>query len=451
MATEDEDPDIVTGTFKRSMRLAALPAGHAARATLGLGRRLVGAPASSVAESVQRRTADQLFSVLGQLKGGAMKFGQAMSIFEAALPPEIAGPYREALTKLQDSAPAMPTATVHRVMVREFGTNWREQFVEFTDTPVAAASIGQVHRARWLDPTGTTHDVAVKLQYPGAGEALIADLKQISRLARMLGTFVPGIDVKSLTAELQERVAEELDYNLEAGAQNVFAAEFEGDPDVFVPYCLTQTERALVSQWVDADRSLADVIESGTQAERDRLGAVFVRFLYSGPARIGLLHADPHPGNFRVMADGRLAVVDYGAVARLPEGLPPIVGQLLRAATEGDYDRVLEGLRQEGFIRPDTTIDTETMTTYIAPFVEPVMAEEFSFSRQWLQDQRKRITAPNAEGLAAAVKLNIPRDYLLIQRVWMGGVGILCQLEATAPFREIVAESLPGFADDPQD
>ena len=237
---------------------------------------------------------------------------------------------------------------------------------------------------------------------------------------------------------------------MEAGAQAVFAAEYADDPEVFVPRPLAHTSRALVSEWVDADRSLADVIESGTQAERDTLGERFVRFLFSGPARIGLLHADPHPGNYRVLADGRLAVVDYGSVARLPEGIPRIVGQLLRAASENDYDRVLEGLREENFIRPNTTIDPETMTRFIKPLVDPVMTETFSFSRDWLREQSQRIGGSGADGLAASVKLNIPREYLLIHRVWMGGVGVLCQLEATAPFRAVVAENLPGFTDDPQ-
>lgn len=449
MANNNEE-ELTTSAFKRSMQLAKIPAGYAARTTAGLGKRLVGTPAAAVSESVQRRTAEQLFSVLGQLKGGAMKFGQAMSVFEAALPENVSGPYRQALTKLQDAAPPMSPTAVKRVMVAEFGPAWEKRFPEFNTTPAAAASIGQVHRAVWIDDDGQPHDVAVKLQYPGAAEALIADLKQINRVARLFGPLLPGIDVKSLTEELKERIVEEVDYDMEAGAQAVFAAEYADDPEVFVPRPLAHTSRALVSEWVDADRSLADVIESGTQAERDTLGERFVRFLFSGPARIGLLHADPHPGNYRVLADGRLAVVDYGSVARLPEGIPRIVGQLLRAASENDYDRVLEGLREENFIRPNTTIDPETMTRFIKPLVDPVMTETFSFSRDWLREQSQRIGGSGADGLAASVKLNIPREYLLIHRVWMGGVGVLCQLEATAPFRAVVAENLPGFTDDPQ-
>ncbi len=433
----------LTGSaFLRTARLASLPVGFAGRTTLGLGKRMVGAPANVVLNEVQRRTADQIFSVLGQLKGGAMKFGQAMSIFEAALPEEFIGPYRETLVKLQDSAPPMPPGTVHRVMAEEFGTDWREQFISFDDKPAASASIGQVHRAVWADG----RDVAVKLQYPGAAKALTADLRQIARLARLFGTLAPGLDVKPLVQELQDRVVEELDYNLEAGAQSVFAAEFADDPEIVVPDVMAYTERALVSTWLESDHSLAQVIADGTQEERDTYGLAYVRFLFAGPARTGMLHADPHPGNFRIMPDGRLGVVDYGAVARLPDGLPEPVGRLLRYAVAGDYDLVLEGLRDEGFLKRTTDLDADTIARYISPFVEPASVERFTFSREWMRAQTLRVSALTSEGMGTAMKINLPPQYLLIHRVWLGGVGVLSQLGATAPFREILEDSLPGFS-----
>ena len=434
----------LTGSaFLRTARLASLPVGFAGRTTLGLGKRMVGAPANVVLSEVQRRTADQIFSVLGQLKGGAMKFGQAMSIFEAALPEELIGPYRETLVKLQDSAPPMPPDTVHRVMAEEFGADWRQQFTSFEDKPAASASIGQVHRAVWADG----QEVAVKLQYPGAAKALTADLRQIARLARLFGTLAPGLDVKPLVQELQDRVAEELDYNLEAGAQSVFAAEFEGDPEIVVPQVLAYTEHALVSTWLESDHSLAQVITDGTQEERDRYGLAYVRFLFAGPARTGMLHADPHPGNFRIMPDGRLGVVDYGAVARLPDGLPEPVGRLLRHAVDGEYDLVLEGLRDEGFLKRTTDLDADTIARYIGPFVEPASVDRFTFSREWMRAQTLRVSALTSEGMGTAMKINLPPQYLLIHRVWLGGVGVLSQLGATAPFRSILEESLPGFSE----
>lgn len=444
---EPKSRPLTGSAFLRTARLASLPVGFAGRTTLGLGKRMVGAPANLVLSEVQRRTADQIFSVLGQLKGGAMKFGQAMSIFEAALPEEFIGPYRETLVKLQDSAPPIPPGTVHRVMAEEFGADWRQQFTSFEDKPAASASIGQVHRAVWADG----QPVAVKLQYPGAAKALTADLKQIARMARLFGTLAPGLDVKPLVQELQDRVAEELDYSLEAGAQSVFAAEFEGDPEIIVPNALAYTERALVSTWLESDSSLAQVITEGTQEQRDRYGEAYVRFLFAGPTRAGMLHADPHPGNFRIMPDGRLGVVDFGAVARLPEGLPEPMGRLLRHAVDGDFDLVLQGLRDEGFLKRTTDLDAETIERYIGPFVEPARVERFTFSREWMRAQTLRVSAPTAEGMGTAMKINLPPQYLLIHRVWIGGIGVLSQLGATAPFRAILEESLPGFRNQLED
>src|ERR1700745_1967068 len=155
----------------RTARLARLPVGYAGRTALGTGKRLGGRSAELVAQEIQQRTADQIFRVLGELKGGAMKLGQALSIFEAAMPPELAGPYRATLTKLQEAAPPLPARTVHQVLAKELGEDWRDNFAEFNDTPAAAASIGQVHEAVWRDG----RRVAVKIQYPGAGRALISD------------------------------------------------------------------------------------------------------------------------------------------------------------------------------------------------------------------------------------------------------------------------------------
>jgi predicted unusual protein kinase regulating ubiquinone biosynthesis (AarF/ABC1/UbiB family) len=204
--------DLPRKAVVRTARLASLPLGVAGRTTLGIGKRIGGKPAELVAAEIQARTADQLFRVLGELKGGAMKFGQALSIIEAALPEELASPYRSALVKLQDSAPPMPAATTHKVLAEAFGRHWRRQFRSFADEPVAAASIGQVHRAVWRDG----RVVAVKVQYPGAAEALMADLAQISRLARIFGTLAPGLELKPLLAELRERIGEEVDYRLES-------------------------------------------------------------------------------------------------------------------------------------------------------------------------------------------------------------------------------------------
>lgn len=425
----------------RSAKLATLPLGFAGRTALGLGRRLGGASAEIVAQEIQKRTADQVFKVLGELKGGAMKLGQALSIFEAALPPEIAGPYRATLTRLQDAAPPLPAATVHRVLTEQLGDDWRENFLEFDDRPSAAASIGQVHRAVWHDG----RPVAVKIQYPGAGKALISDFNQLARLGKLFGALLPGLDIKPVLAELKERVAEELDYLKEAEAQQAFAEEFRDDPDFHVPAVIAANEQILVSEWMTGT-PLSRIIADGTQEERNHAGLLFVRFLFCSPARVGMLHADPHPGNFWLLEDGRLGVLDFGAVNRMPDGYPVAFGRLTRIFNQGDMETVVRGLRAEGFIRPHIEVDVDALRAFLAPYVEPTRVEEFAFSREWLREQAA--TVANLRPNNVVRQLNLPPSYVLIHRVHAAGVGVLCQLGATARFRDEVVRWVPGFADE---
>ncbi|MGZ4663790.1 MAG: ABC1 kinase family protein [Frankiaceae bacterium] len=434
--------DIPKRAVTRSAKLATLPLGIAGRATLGIGKRIGGKPAEVVATELRQRTAAQIFRVLGELKGGAMKLGQALSVFEAALPEEVAAPYRAALTRLQEAAPALPAATVHAVLAEQLGPGWRERFREFDDRPAAAASIGQVHRAVWVDG----RPVAVKIQYPGVGRALLSDLNQLSRLARLFAIVSPGLDIKPLLAELRARVVEELDYRLEATWQRAFAEEFANDPDILVPHVVEFTERVLVTEWVDGI-PLSSIISDGTAEQRDRAGLLLVRFAYSAPPRVGLLHADPHPGNFRLMADGRLGVIDYGAVNRLPDGLYKPIGRLVRLALEGDGKAVTEGLRAEGFIRPRFEVDAQSVLEYVVPLIEPLRAQEFRFSRDWLRSQATRLSDPRSPAAQLGRQLNLPPSYLLIHRVTLGVVGVLCQLHASGRFRAEMEWWQPGFAE----
>ncbi|WP_298509193.1 AarF/ABC1/UbiB kinase family protein [uncultured Nocardioides sp.] len=442
------DRDLPRKAAARTARLAALPLGYAGRSALGLGRRLGGAPAETVLTDIQQRTAEQLFRTLGELKGGAMKFGQALSVLEAALPEEVAGPYREQLTRLQDAAPPMPTQTVRDQIEGALGPGWRDQLVWLDGGPTAAASIGQVHKGTWHDG----RDVAVKVQYPGAGDALMGDLRQIARLGRTIAPLVPGVDLKPLIQEMQDRAVDELDYELEAEAQRAFARAFAGDPEIVVPDVVAVGGTVIVTEWLESPASLAQVIRDGTQEERDHYGELFVRFLFAGPSRTGMLHADPHPGNFRVLpaadgSPGRLGILDYGAVARLEsDGLPEAMGRLIRVASESDREGLVEGLRAEGFIKDRTKIDPDLLLDYLSPFVEPTQVERFRFSREWMRSQFNRINNPREPSYTVAMKLNLPPSYLLIHRTWLGGIGVLSQLEAEAPFRAILTEFLPGFA-----
>jgi predicted unusual protein kinase regulating ubiquinone biosynthesis (AarF/ABC1/UbiB family)/HSP20 family molecular chaperone IbpA len=436
--------DLPRRAVTRTAKLATLPAGHAGRTALGYGKRLGGRPAELVAQEIQNRTAEQIFKVLGELKGGAMKLGQALSIFEAALPPEIAGPYRATLARLQESAPPLPAQTVHKVLAADMGEEWRSSFAEFSDQPAAAASIGQVHRGIWHDG----RQVAVKIQYPGAGKALLSDFSQLSRVARLFSVLMPGLDAKPLLAELRKRAAEELDYRLEAASQEAFAVAYEGDPDVCVPHVVSATSHVLVSEWMDGT-PLAQIIAGGTTTERDRAGVMIVRFLFSGPARVSLLHADPHPGNFRLLADGRLGVLDFGAVDRLPGGFPPFFGKLLRLMhEESDLDEVEDELRSHGFLREGVSIDLAALHAFLAPLAEPSKVESFRFSREWLRTEATRVLDMRSSSVAR--RLNLPPSYVLIHRVSTASVGVLCQLECEGPFRAEVLKWMPGYTDPPK-
>ncbi|MER6994149.1 AarF/ABC1/UbiB kinase family protein [Streptomyces sp. NPDC000410] len=445
--------DLPRKAVTRTAKLAALPLSFAGRATWGLGKRIGGKSAEIVARELQQRTAEQLFKVLGELKGGAMKFGQAMSVFESALPEEVAGPYRAALTKLQEAAPPMPTRTVHEVLAERLGEDWRDLFLEFEDKPAAAASIGQVHRAVWHDG----REVAVKVQYPGAGEALLSDLAQLSRFARLLGPLIPGMDIKPLITELRDRVSEELDYALEAQAQQEHAEEFADDPDVVVPEVVHQTDQILVTEWIDGI-PLSEVINEGTPEQRDRAGQLLARFLFSGPARTGLLHADPHPGNFRLLpADGdgdgewRLGVLDFGTVDRLPGGLPATIGESLRMTLEGEAETVYGLLCEEGFVKESIELDPDAVLEYLLPIIEPAEADAFTFTRGWLRTQAARIADPRSPAHQLGKQLNLPPAYLLIHRVTLSTIGVLCQLNATVRLRDELEAWLPGFLPEPDD
>ena len=439
--------DLPRKAVTRTAKLAALPLGFAGRATWGLGKRIVGESAEIVGRELQQRTAEQLFKVLGELKGGAMKFGQALSVFESALPEEVAGPYRAALTKLQDAAPPMPTRTVHAVLAERLGEDWPKLFREFDDRPAAAASIGQVHRAVWHDGRA----VAVKVQYPGAGEALLSDLTQLSRFARLLGPLIPGMDVKPLISELRDRVSEELDYGLEAQAQQAHAEEFADDPDVVVPAVVHQCDQVLVTEWMDGV-PLSEVITDGTQEQRDRAGQLLSRFLFSGPARTGLLHADPHPGNFRLLPGGpdgeddwRLGVLDFGTVDRLSGGLPQPIGESLRMTLDGEADAVYDLLRTEGFVKESIDLEPDAVLDYLLPIIEPAQVTEFTFTRGWIRSQAARIADPRSPAHQLGKQLNLPPAYLLIHRVTLSTIGVLCQLGATVRLRDELEEWLPGF------
>ena len=429
--------DLPTRGLVRGARLAALPAAFVGRRAVGLGRRIGGRPAELIAAEVQARTAEQLFAVLGELKGGAMKVGQWMSAMEAALPEQLAGPYGEALTRLQEAAPAMPMRTVDRVLTEAFGRDWRDQFTDFDETPSAAASIGQVHRGTWQDG----RSVAVKVQYPRAGDALATDLRQLERLVPLMRVAAPGMDARGLVTELRTRVMAEVDYRQEAVAQTAFAEEFRDDPDLAVPSVVAGADRVLVTDWIEGT-PLAQVARNGSAHERERAALCTVRFLLSSPPRVGRLHGDPHPGNFRLLPDGRLAVLDFGSSLPMPHGWPPRLAALLRAGRDRDPTALFEVARATGMVAA-ADVTPEVLLALLDPLLDPLRHETFTFDRAWLRAQTARVSDPRSEVARTQRKLRVPVRHLLVQRVAAGTAGVLCLLGATVPVQHEAETWLP--------
>lgn len=441
--------EIVRRTSARNAKLARIPLGIAGRAAVGFGKKLVGGDKQQINAQLNQKAAEQLFAVLGELKGGAMKFGQALSVFEAAVPEEFGEHYREALTKLQASAPPMPAATVHRVLDEQLGTRWRERFRSFDDTPAASANIGQVHRAVWSDG----RPVAVKVQYPGADEALRSDLKTLSRMSSMFASMVPGADVKPMLAEITERTEEELDYRIEAANQRAFAAAFEGHPDIVVPRVVAGAPKVIVTEWLDGTPVSALIAEGardpeGTRAQRDRVAEQLGVFHFSSPERAHLLHSDPHPGNFLIRPDGKLAVLDFGACAPLPDGFPEELGRILFLAVEEDYAALTELLHEHGWVIPGRTLTHEEIAAYLRPFSDPIRSETFHFTRSWMQRVAGKASEFSSPEMKTARSMQLPAQYVMIFRVLGGSVGILAQLDAELSFLRLARDWVPGFREE---
>ena len=434
--------DIKRGRAARNAKLASLPVGMAGRAAMGFGKRLTGKSKDEVNAELMDKAAQQLFTVLGELKGGAMKVGQALSVMEAAIPEQYGKPYREALTKLQREAPPMPAARVHRVLDAQLGTKWRDRFASFDDKAVASASIGQVHKAVWADG----REVAVKIQYPGADEALRADLKTMQRMVGVLKQLSPGADVQGVVDELIERTEMELDYRLEADNQRAFAKAYEGDPHFVVPHIVASAPKVVIQEWIEGI-PLSHIIRDGTQEQRDLMATRLFEFSDDAPRRLGMVHGDAHPGNFMLLPGDKMGVIDFGAVAPMPGGWPVELGQMLRYAVDKNYDKLLPTMQKAGFIQKGQQVSTREIDDMLKQYVEPLQVPVFHYQRSWLQKMTTLELDRAAGQIKAARQMDIPPKLAIPMRVIASIVAISCQLDAHVPTRRIAEEMVPGFSD----
>jgi predicted unusual protein kinase regulating ubiquinone biosynthesis (AarF/ABC1/UbiB family) len=468
-----ERPVVPAGALRRTGRLAGLPLRHAAR-TAAAASRLSRAGADQVAA----RTAEQVFATLGELKGGAAKLGQAMSVFEAALPEEAAAPYRSALRRLTDAAPAMPAGVARRVVAADlaaaYGPGWPGRLVAFDEIPAAAASIGQVHRGQWRMDGGQVVQVAVKVQYPGVGRALRSDLRQARLLARVMARLT-RLNVSGLADELAARIVEELDYVREGRVQAEVAAAFTdrlpgelaaaraagaheppGRTSVTVPAVYAATPRVLITRWLDGAPLSAlldgrtDLLPGGWREldgrdAADLAARLLGHAIYAPAACTGWMHADLHSGNFLLLPGGRLGMLDFGAAAATPGGIPAPFGQLAAAVLAADGPAAIRLARQAGALAPDAEADPRLILELLHPLAATGADATFTYSRAWLRGLMAHLTAPR---FAPALRtLTPPPQYALLWRATLSAAGLYAQLGATVPTRGFHLAYSPGFRD----
>ena len=343
-----KDNSIPTGRIRRTAKVAGLAGGQTARnyATKAANLTRDQDGRRQAASRRQAEAAEQILEVLGNMKGVAMKVGQIASFMDTgAFPEEAQERIQAKLAELRDSAPQVAFKDMRTVIEDELEQPLDEAFAEFDEEAVAAASIGQVYRARLADG----RDVAVKVQYPGVATAVRSDLQNIGLLMQVAKRIAPGLDAKALAAELRERLGDELDYEHEAQAQRAFARAWRGHPFVFVPDVVTSLcrERVLVTEWVDG-LGYEDV-KGLPVDERDRFGEIVYRFFFGSLYRNGHFSGDPHPGNYKLMDDGRVAFLDFGMTKRVSREYVDAEIRAIRFGMEGDADGLHAELAAMGF------------------------------------------------------------------------------------------------------
>src|SRR4051812_44064993 len=342
------DKPIPTGRVRRTAKVGGLVGGQAARAYANKAANLTRDEQEREEANARLRlkAAEQIVDVLGQMKGAAMKVGQVASFIDlSGLPPEAQDAFQAKLAELRDSAPRVSFADMRKVIEADYGERLKDVFAEFEEEPLAAASIGQVYRARLHDG----RRVAVKVQYPGVAQAVRADLQNLGLLLRAAKRMVPGLDPKAMAREIRERMTEELDYEHEAQAQRQFARAWRGHPFVVIPDVVTSLcrERVLVTEWVDGI-GFEDVRKL-PQADRDRFGEIVFRFFFGSLYRMGHFSGDPHPGNYRLLRDGRVAFLDFGMTKKIGREQIEQEMEVIRSGLEGDAERLHAVLASMGF------------------------------------------------------------------------------------------------------
>jgi predicted unusual protein kinase regulating ubiquinone biosynthesis (AarF/ABC1/UbiB family) len=444
-----KDPSMPTSRLRRTAVVGRLAAEQAARqyGTRAANLTRTDDEARQAMARRQLESAEQIVTALGTMKGAAMKLGQVLSFLDVGLvPEEHREEFQRKLAALRDAAPNVAFKDMKKVIESDLGEKLADVFSEFDEEAIAAASIGQVYRARLRDDG---REVAVKVQYPGIASAVRADMQNLGIIMRLIKRMVPGIDAGELADEIRDRVGEELDYELEASNQRRLARIYRGHPFIVIPEVVTSLcrERVIVSEFVEG-AGFEAINEHATDAERDRLGEIVFRFYFECMYRHLQFSGDPHPGNFLVMGDGRVCFLDFGLFKVIEQHVADVELQTQRLVHAGDGPALLALMTKEGFIN-----DVERM--------EPDRLLEFARSSTWwyTEDAEVRLTpqiasdivlgvaTPMGEHFARMRHENFPREYLFGRRLEHMTLAVLGQLGASANWHRIAREWI--FGDDP--
>ena len=384
------------------------------------------------------RTAEDVARELGNMKGVIMKAGQMISFIADGLPPDA----KAALATLQADVEPMAPSLAEKVVQDELGERLSRLFLDWDPTPVAAASIGQVHRA--VMPDGRL--VAVKVQYPGVDRAIRSDLDNAEVLYRMFSSFaLKSLDARAVVDELRARMGDELDYRLEARCQADFAARYRGHPFIHVPDVVPErsTRRVLTSEWVDG-RRWDEFLATSSLAERQRAAEVLFRFAQGSVHRHRVFNGDPHPGNYRFHSDGSVTFLDFGLVKRWRPGELEQLMPVLDALLDGDAEGTTHNLVRAGFLAADHGLDPADVWRYVSGPYEPYLHEEFTFTREWTGQALARALDVSGPSGDVVRSLDMPSSFVILDRVVWGVSALLGRLEARARWRAILAEYRKG-------
>jgi predicted unusual protein kinase regulating ubiquinone biosynthesis (AarF/ABC1/UbiB family) len=443
------DSKIPKGRVRRSAKLGSIVGSQGAKYAGTKATNLVRGRETAQEKLDQRHleAASKMVETLGQMKGAAMKIGQFASFIDTEfIPEEYRDTYQQQLARLRSDAPPMPWEDVEKVLAEEYeGAGIESMFAEFDREAFAAASIGQVHRATLLDG----RRVAVKVQYPGVADALEADLGNAGMLVRMAKMMAPGIDSKSVIRELRERVLEELDYELEAQNQRSFARGYRDHPFIYVPDVITRLSRrrVLVTEFVEGIGF--DEVKQLDQEDRSRFGEIIFRGSFGSVYHLQHFNADPHPGNYLLMDDGRVAFLDFGMTKKLDAEQIELEQRAVDAAVRDDPEGLKLALHDLGFLRNPSKMDAERLMEHVKAiggwYIED---RELEVDPVVVMRMIEATHDPRSEFFELMRQESIPAEELMGRRMELGVVAVLGQLRAKRNWHRIIREWV--YADEPE-